>query len=88
MQEQMNSVNDSGYFQDVESNYSGRLSVLALCSAATKDCRLTHGINLDDRKTFLEINSLRLIHPEIILKEFNLTTCKETEKQSLKQSNK
>ena len=28
--------------------------------------------------------SLRLIHPEIILKEFNLTTCKDTEKQSLK----
>ena len=35
-------------------------------------------------KRFLEINFLRLIHPEIILKEFNLTTCKETEKQSLK----
>ena len=28
---------------------------------------------------------LRLIHPEIIHKEFNLTTCKETEKQSRKQ---
>ena len=28
---------------------------------------------------------LRLIHPEIILKGLNLTTCKETEKQSLKQ---
>ena len=26
MQDQMNSTNDSGYFQDVESNYSGRLS--------------------------------------------------------------
>ena len=26
MQEQMNSMNDSGHFQDVESNYSGRLS--------------------------------------------------------------
>ena len=26
MQEQMNSMNDSGDFQDVESNYSGRLS--------------------------------------------------------------
>ena len=42
-------------------------------------------INLDYRKTFWEINFLRLIHPEIILKEFNLKTCKETEKQSLKQ---
>ena len=59
--------------------------VLALCSAATKDGRLTHGINLDYRKTFLEINFLRLTHPEIILKEFNLTTCKETVKPSLKQ---
>ena len=37
------------------------------------------------RKTFLEIIFLRLIPPEIILKEFNLTTCEETEKQSLKQ---
>ena len=35
-------------------------------------------------KRFLEINSLRLIHPEIILKEFSLTTCKETKKQALK----
>ena len=26
MQEQMNSMNDSGDFQDVESNYSGKLS--------------------------------------------------------------
>ena len=59
--------------------------VLAPCSAATKDCHLTHGITLDYRKTFMETNFLRLIHPEIILKEFNLTTCKETEKQSLKQ---
>ena len=58
--------------------------ILALCSTATKDCRLTHGINLDYRKTFLEINFPRLIHPEVILQEFNLTTCKETEKQSLK----
>ena len=33
---------------------------------------------------FLEINFPRLIHPEIILKEINLTTSKETEKQSLK----
>ena len=59
--------------------------VLALCSASAKDCLLTHGINLDYWKAFLEINFLRLIHPEIILKEISLTTCKETEKQSLKQ---
>ena len=30
------------------------------------------------------MNFLRVIHPEIILKEFNLTTYKESEKQSLK----
>ena len=42
-------------------------------------------INLDYRKTFLEINYLRLIHPVIVLKEFNLMTCKETVKQRLKQ---
>ena len=32
--------------------------------AATEDCRLTHGITLDYRKTFLEINFLRLTHPK------------------------
>ena len=87
MLEQMNSMYDSEDFQDVELNFCGRLSwfrVIVPCSAATKDCRLTLGINLDYRKMFLEINFLRLIHPDIILKEFNLTTCKETEKQSLK----
>ena len=40
-------------------------------------CRLTHGINLDYRKTFLGINFLRLIHPEIILKEFILAQQRE-----------
>ena len=58
--------------------------VLVFCSAATKDCRLTHGINPDNEKTFLEINLLRL-NPEINLIEFNLTTCKETGKQLQKQ---
>ena len=69
MQEQMNSMNDSGDFQDVESKYSGRLSHVSsqlemipssrALLTATKDCRLTHGINMDYRKTFLEINFLR-----------------------------
>ena len=45
---------------------------------------MIHGINLDYRKTFWEIIFLRLIHPTMKLKEFNLTTCKEFEKQSLK----
>ena len=55
-------MNDSGDFQDVESNYSGRLSHVssllvmipssrALLSLDQKCC-LTHGINLDYRKTF------------------------------------
>ena len=75
----------------MESNYSGTLShvssqLLTIPSspAATKDCRLIHGTNPEYRKTFWEINFLRLIHPEIILKEFNQTACKETEKQPLK----
>ena len=50
-----------------------------LCSAATKDCRLIHGINPDYRKTFIGNQFLRLIHPEIILKDFNLTTCTNRE---------
>ena len=61
-----------------------RVLVLVPCLAATNHCRLIHRITLEYRKTFLEVNLLRLIHPEIILKEFNLTTCKETGKQSLK----
>ena len=58
--------------------------VLVPCFSATKDCRLIHGTNLDYKKTFFESNFQRLIHPEIILKEFNLTTCKETGEHSLK----
>ena len=87
MQEQMNSMNDSGDYKmwnriTAEDCFTFPVNlwwfrVLALCSAATEDCRLTHGINLDYRKTLLEINFLRLIHPEIILKEFNLSTCKK-----------
>ena len=63
-QEQMNSVNSSWEFQDIESNYGGRVGltfplnlkwfrVLVLCSTATKDCRLIHGINPEYRKTFV-----------------------------------
>ena len=39
MQEQMNSVNDSGDFQDVESNYSGRLSHVSSHPAAIPSYR-------------------------------------------------
>ena len=64
MQEQMNSLNDSGDSQDVESNQiivEGCLTfpvnvrwfqVLVPCWAATNACLLTHGINLDYRRTF------------------------------------
>ena len=45
-----------------------------LCSAATKDCLLTHGIRLNHRKTFLVINFLHLIRPKIIIKEFTFVT--------------
>ena len=65
----MNFMNDSGDFQDGGNEFlwtvvsSFQLSFddsefSFLCSAATKDCRLTHGINLDYRKTFLEIKFL------------------------------
>ena len=95
MPEQMNSMNDSGDFQDVESNYSGRLShvssqpamIPSSRSMLSRDKRLpldTWNQSGLHENVFLEINFLRLIHPEIILKEFNLTMCKETEKQSLK----
>ena len=36
------------------------------------------------QENVFEINFLRLIHLEIFFKEFNLTTCEETEKQALK----
>ena len=40
MQEQMNSVNDSGEFQEVESNHSERLSCILLRSMLSRDKRL------------------------------------------------
>ena len=58
MQEQNHSMNDSVDVQDVESNHSGRLSLLESKFSRSmlgrdKECRLTHGINLDYKKTFL-----------------------------------
>ena len=88
----MNSTSDSGEFQEVESNYSGRLSfrvpvtfpvnlqwfrVLVPCWAATNDCLLTHSLHLDYRKTFWVINFRRLIRPEIILMESSLAQHRE-----------
>ena len=63
---------------------SGRLSHVFSQPAMIPSSRSLLGINLDNRKTFLEITLLRLIYPEIILKEIKLTTCKEIEEQSLK----
>ena len=87
MQEQINSMNDSGDFQDAESNYSGRLSHVSSqsvripssrsFSAAMKGCRLMHGINQEYRRTFVQMNFLRLILLKIFLKEFHLNTCTE-----------
>ena len=48
-------------------------------------CRLTHGIHWDFRKTFSVINFLRLIHSEIILKDFTLAHHKENKDQFHKQ---
>ena len=47
-----------------------RFQVFVLCWAATNACHSTHGIRLDHRKTFLVTNALRLIRPEIVIKEF------------------
>ena len=55
--------------------------VLFPCWAATNACLLTHGIHLDYKKTFLVINFLRLIHPEIIFKEFTRAHHKENKDQ-------
>ena len=55
--------------------------VLVPCWAATNACLLTHGIHRDYRETFVVINFPRLIHSEIILKEFNLAHHRESENQ-------
>ena len=70
----MNSMNDSGEFQEVESNYSGRLSyasgqrsiIPSSRSPLSRDKRLpldTWNASGLQEKTFLVINFLRLIHP-------------------------
>ena len=55
--------------------------VIVPCWAGTNVCPLTHGIHRDYRKTFLVINFLRLIRPEIVIKEFTLAHHKESEDQ-------
>ena len=76
MQEQMISMSDSGDFQDVESNYSGRLSHVSSQPAMIPSSRSV--LSCDKRlpldtwnqsgaqeNVFLELNFLRLVHLEI-----------------------
>ena len=58
--------------------------VLVPCWAATNACLLTHVIHRDYRIMVLKINFLRLIHPEIILKEFTPAHHKENKNQFYK----
>ena len=92
MQEQINSMNDSGEFQEVESNYSGRLSYVpsqpamipSSRSMLSRDKRLPF-YNMEfigiTGKRFLAINFLRVIDHEIIIKESTLVHHKENEDQ-------
>ena len=74
-------MNDSGKFQEMEWNYSWDCLTFPVNLQRTPSSRSMLGrdkrLPLDNmeyirihRKTFLVINFLRLIHPEIILKEF------------------
>ena len=74
MQEQMNSMNDSGEFQEVESNHSGRLSYFPSQPAAipssrsmlSRDKRLpldTWNMSGLQEKRFLVINFLHSVTP-------------------------
>ena len=95
MQEQMNSVNDSGDFQDVESKFCGMLSHVSSQPAMIPS---SHALLSRDKRLPLDTwNQSGLQEnvfghqfstcdsPRDCLEEFNLTTCIETEKQSLKQ---
>ena len=84
LQEQMNFMNSSGEFQDIESNYSGRLSHVssqpemipmsrALPSRDKKRLPLdTWNQSRVQENVLLEINVLCLIHLDTFLKEFHL----------------
>ena len=83
MQEQMNSMGDSGEFQEVESNHSGRLShvssqpevIPSSSSLLSRNKRLpfdTWNAPGLQENVFLVINVLQLVCPEILLKEFTM----------------
>ena len=88
MQEQMNSMNDFSR-SGIESQWKvSRFQSTCDDSergATTNACHLTHGIHLEHRKTFLVMNFLHLIHPEIILMEFILAQHQERQDQFHKQ---
>ena len=79
MQGQMNSMNDSGKnwnqitsgrFVSRSQSISNASKLLFYAAPQQNACHLAHGMLLDQRKTFLEINFLRLIRIKIIIKEF------------------
>ena len=89
---QMNSMSDSGEFQEVESNYSGRLSYVpsqpvaipSSRSMLSRDKRLpldTWLTSGPQENVFLVINFQPLIRPEIIIKKFIIADHKERQYQ-------
>ena len=83
LQEQMNSMNDSGEFQEVESNHSGRLSYVPSRPAAIPNCRYvlsrdkrlpldTWNLSGRQENVFGNLNFLHLIRTKIIIKEFTI----------------
>ena len=82
MQRHMSCINDSGEYQEVESNHSGRMShvpsqpevIPSSSSMLSRDKRLpldTWNIHLVYRKTFLVSNSLLLVRSKFLLKEIH-----------------
>ena len=87
MQEQMNCMNDSGDFRDVESKCSGRLSHV---SSQLEMIPSSRALLSRDKRLPLDMESIwitrkRFLKSIFYVSEFNLATCKETAKQSLKQ---
>ena len=89
MQDQMNSTNDSGEFQEVESNYRERLSYvpsqLAIIPSSRSMLSRDKRLPLDTWNAFGVTIFLHLIHPEIILKEFTVVQHKGNDDQFHKQ---
>ena len=93
MQEQMNSMNDSGDFQDIESNYSGRLSHVSSQLVMIASSRAV--LSLDKRLPLDTWNQSReqenvfgnqfstFDSPRHFPQRFFVKTCKEIEKQPL-----